>query len=64
VAGVQLNGSVKLSPEGWRNDARRPLYGTDDVMVGGVKGEAPRNWVTGKFDPDTPIISTQINCVQ
>jgi len=54
----KLNGSRALSSWCWRNGGKRVAIGTDDVMMGEVKGDALRNWVTGKVDPDTPKTHT------
>jgi len=32
-------------------------------MMGEVKGDALRNWVTGKVDPDTPEINIQTHSI-
>ena len=38
------------------------MYGNDDdVIVGGVTGDDPRNWVTGKVEPDTPTTTRTLN---
>jgi len=56
AADEQLNGSAAVCSWCRRNGGKRVEYGTDDVMVGEVRGDPLRNWVTGSVDPDTPAI--------
>jgi len=61
AADEQQNASDALSGSCWRYGGRRVVYGSDDVILGEVKGDALRNWVTGKVDPaDSPKIAHKL----